>query len=96
MAKLYFQDKNAEICEPKESILDMMRFEGYDELEVYEAKKDIGSDFFFCRDVWEVGEKGECGKQCKSYQPRNGKNGICKHNAPVYEHGEKITLTLKQ
>ena len=96
MSKYYFIHKEDETCSDIEAVKDFMRYNKMTELEVFEAKREIGSDFFFCRDAWEVGEKGECGNLCDSYKPRNNKNGICKHNAPVYEIGKKINIKLKQ
>ncbi len=94
MSKKYFIHKEDETCGDIEVVKDFMRFNKMTELEVFQAKRDVGSDFFFCKDVWEVGEKGECGKGCASYSPRNGKNGICRHNSTVYEIGNKINIKL--
>jgi hypothetical protein len=49
------------------------------ELELTLAEKEKDSDFFLCKKVMDVGEKGNCGKICDFYDPRNGKSGICKH-----------------
>jgi len=37
----------------------------------------------------EAREKGNCGKACAYYEPRNGKSGNCKHNSPCYTPTEK-------
>lgn len=94
MARHYFLHKDSEESCDLETVRDQIRMNGLTELEVFKAKRDVGSDYFFCRDAWEIGEKGDCGKMCSSYEPRNGKNGICKHNGPVYELGDKISLKL--
>ena len=66
------------------------------ELTVYEAKVARGVDMLYCSAYHDMGEKGCCGKGCSKYSPRNGKNGICKHNRPVYEEGKKVTLKLPE
>ena len=57
----------------------------------------VDSQYFFCRAVDQVGEKGECGNHCNVYEPRNGKSGCCKSYSPyVYEPTEKVILTIKK
>jgi hypothetical protein len=65
------------------------------ELKVYKAKRITGIDDFYCREFNEIGEKGNCGNECESYKPRNGKSGCCKHNTPCYEPSKIVTLILK-
>jgi len=64
------------------------------ELELFEHKIDRDVDFFYCAEFDEVGEKGNCGKQCDKYAPRNGTSGICRHNKPCYD-STGITLIIK-
>lgn len=86
--KLYFA-KESELCYPISVHKDIMRFDEISELEVFEAKRETGTGYFFCTEFLEVGEVGEgCGKQCDSYKPRNGKNGRCKHSGSTYEQTE--------
>ena len=62
-------------------------------MEVFEAKREVGSDYFFCTELDEVGEVGQgCGKFCYHYKPRNGKNGRCKHSGSVFEQTEKTKI----
>lgn len=88
MSKMYFKDKDSELCYPRD------HFIGDGISEAYEAIREKGSDAFFCRYNGEVGMKGEgnCGVVCVDYKPRNGKSGICVHNGPVYYIGEKVKL----
>lgn len=79
--KKYFSADNDEFCFP----LDYFR-EGQ---VLFEAKICRNTDMFWCEVKGAPGEKGYCGKQCRYYKPRNGKNGICKHNFPVYEKTNK-------
>ncbi len=91
--KLYFIDEDAEHCYGEQYFQRLMSEEGKQEIEVMEAVRAIGvPDFMYCKEYVGVFEKGECGKVCPAYLPRNGKSGCCKHVGKLYEHGEKITL----
>jgi hypothetical protein len=95
--KYYFEDGNSEICYQKDYFLDSMRFDGFTEIEVYEAIPERRTDAFWCKNHWFCGDdsKDTCGKQCKQYSPRNGKSGCCKsYTTRLFYHGEKITLKL--
>ena len=50
-----------------------------------EAKRMTGIECFYCTKYFEVGEKGNCGKQCDGYKPNNGVSGRCKHYGFCYE-----------
>jgi hypothetical protein len=91
--KYYFQ-KGAESCFNLEYHKDYMRVENINSLVLHEAVKESGTGYFYCRDLSEVGETGQCGKVCKAYSPNNGKSGICKHHKPVYREGKEITITI--
>ena len=90
MAKYFFITSSDEQTTDFEGVMDHLNYIDENEIEVFEAKKVVGANYFFCKDSFEAGEKGNCGKSCTAYKPRNGKNGICKHNRPVYEHGNKV------
>lgn len=63
---------------------------------LYRARPMHGVEFFWCTALHEVGLKGEgCGRQCDSYEPRNGKNGRCRHSAPCYEADRTEVLVLQ-
>jgi len=100
MAKYYYKDGDSEYCYPLEYHLEYMRENGIEKMDVFEAKMENDSEFFFCKEVMEVGEKnGTCGKMCEDYQPRNNKSGICKHYGYVYENTDvvkKLRLNKKQ
>jgi len=97
--KLYFrlteQDDEMEFCYPLSHHYDTMREEGLTEMVVCEAVVDKVDGFFFCNAVGLVSEKGECGKYCSDYEPRNGKSGNCKHNRNLYTAGKEQILKLK-
>lgn len=91
--KYYFETKESETCYDLESIKDMMRADGITERTVFEAIKDNVGGYFWCKAIGEVGEKGQCGKQCSDYEPRNGKSGCCKYFGSLYTATDK-TLTV--
>lgn len=99
MAKYYFSQHEPEYCYKKDYHLQYMKDNQINEMLVFEAKREIGSDMFFCKEVMEVGVKGEgdgCGNMCEHYKPRNGKSGRCKHSGYVYEQTEKsVILKIK-
>lgn len=84
------------MCRSKEWILNEMKERGLCEIEVYEAKRELGTTYFFCKAVGLVSEHGDgfddCGKSCDLYEPRNGKSGCCKHRGFCYEPGTKYIL----
>lgn len=93
--KIYFRD-NADLCTTISNHLDYMAENGIKEMDVYLAKREVGSDWFFCHYYGEVGVKSEggCGKMCEKYNPRNGKSGCCTYNGYVYDQTD-IKKTLK-
>lgn len=94
--KLYFSDFDEEMAHSKEWQLERMEEEDLTYLEVYEAKRELGTNYFFCKAVGLIAEHGDgfddCGKSCKDYQPRNGRSGCCKHRGFCYEPGQELFL----
>jgi hypothetical protein len=89
--KLYIiDDRVVDIDSVKDDIYD----NGLTELLVHEAKRELKSYYFYCKISQESGEKGNCGLNCSDYSPRNGKNGICKYNSPVYIKGKEVLIKL--
>lgn len=87
--KLYFKD-DAENCYTIEDHIDQMKFDGETEREVFVAKVERGTGYFYCCEFSEIGEvKESCGKQCDKYKPRNGRGGICKRYGFLYEQTDK-------
>ena len=87
---MYFISKDDEFCYSKEAIKEYMVENGFNEIEVFQARKITGIDFFFCKKVGEVGEKKFCGNFCKDYLPRNHKTGCCKFFGYCYENTNQI------
>jgi len=69
------------------SQVDYMIEHGLCEMDLWLAKREIKSSYFFCKHFGEVGNKteGVCGKSCEGYKPRNGKSGVCFHYGYTYE-----------
>ena len=95
--KYYFENEDAEGCFTKEHFIDEMKHNGLTEMEVMEAvpQKSNETEYMWCNAIGEVGEKGNCGKMCENYLPRNGKSGICANQGRLFKAGEKVTLKLK-
>ena len=91
MSKLYFApDIDEENCYKLPDIKDMAKDMALEEIEIIEAKRDLGNGYFFCKHFQEIGEVGEgCGKLCEAYKPRNGKNGRCVYSGYTYEYSDK-------
>lgn len=93
---LYFAFEDAEICYLFHDHLDIMKIHKQSKRTLFEAKRVTNTNYFFCKHFQQVGEKGDCGKQCNAYQPRNKVSGSCIHNGYCYEPtGEAIEITIK-
>ena len=97
MAKYYFQ-KHDEDCYPLQCHYEYMQENELTEMEVYEAIRDSGTGYFFCKKHLVIGEVGEsCSEaNCDFYIPRNGKSGICKHYGFTYSQGKARMLKINQ
>lgn len=93
--KKYFKTEDSELCYPLEYHLLEAKDQGLDEIELFEAVTEKIDGFFWCNKYLSVGEKGNCGKICAEYDPRNGKSGICKHNSIFHEPNLKVKFKVK-
>ena len=87
MSRYYFREDDDERCYLKKDIIQDMKENGMELLKVFEAKIATGEDYAYCskyQDAIEV-RSGDCGKLCPDYQPRNGKNGRCRHSKNCYD-----------
>ena len=89
-----------EFAYSKEVLIEKMKDEGLKEVEIREAIREVGSDYFFCKKFGEVGLKDEndkiCGKICDKYKPKNGKSGCCVYRGYCYEPSDEVfRLDLK-
>lgn len=96
--KYYFSNIDEENCWTKKYFLEEMKEQGLTELQVNLAERVLRTNYFFCKAVGLVGEKGNefdlCGKNCDLYKPRNGKSGCCKHRGFCYEPGKEFILNI--
>lgn len=96
MTKLYFQ-KHEESCYPLQYHIEYMKTYGLKTLEIFKAKRERCTDYFFCKKYDSISEKqNSCGRFCEGYKPRNGKAGICTHYGYVYEQTEKSVTLLNK
>ena len=96
--KYYFEHNDSEICYQADYFQYEMYDAGLTEMEVYTAIPDNTLGVFWCKVDCFCGDDSSetCGKQCNNYEPRNGKNGCCKHHTSwLFIHGDKITLKRK-
>ena len=94
MAKYYFRDKDDDRCYGIEAHLNYMQENNINKMEVFEAEREIKTDWFYCKFHQGIGTVGEsCGKnECENYKPNNGKNGRCKYYGYVYTPTNKTRL----
>ena len=95
--KMYFKNKDSELCYSKGYFDFEMKENNLKEIEVYEAVSEKIGGIFWCNKQGFCGDGSEntCGKQCIDYKPRNGKSGCCKHyTTQLYTQGNKVTLQL--
>ncbi len=87
--KYYFSKLDDERCYPLGAIKACMKDSDIDELEVTEAKRKTGQDYFYCSLYNDIGEKGCCGIQCPGYSSTNHKSGRCRYLGYCYEPTDK-------
>ena len=95
--KYYFENEDSDHCYTEEYFQDKMKEDELIEISVMEAVpvKISISEYIYCKEYGEVGERSVCGKECRYYTPRNRKNGMCKHRGRLFDHGEEIILKVK-
>lgn len=94
--KFYFATLDSEIAYPLQYHIETARDNGLDEVELFEAEPYKISGSGFCIAFEAVIEKGDCGKSCPDYSPRNGKFGVCKFRSnKLYEPGKSVKFTIK-
>lgn len=93
--KYYFETKDSAFCYTAGYFQEMMKENGTEEMSVYEAKPEKIEGVFWCKEFCNIGETGDCGKQCPGYSPRNGRGGCCWHYSKrIFQPGEQIIIHL--
>ena len=85
-----------EYCYPLNRIVDEMNEQELQQVTVAKAVRETNTNYFFCKAIdLPLSKKDDdpCGKSCSDYEPRNGKNGCCKHRGFCYAPGDEFTLT---
>ena len=94
--KFYFENDDSEVCYYEEYFKEYMKEHYLTEMEVFKAIPEyIGGGAYWCKEYESGGydSSQQCGKQCKRYEPKNKKSGVCRHHTHwFYKHGEKIKL----
>ena len=91
--KKYFMPYS-DLCYPLSVIKKDMKEMGIEEIELTEAIPYKDPNYIWCGFNHEVGERGECGKFCSDYSPKNGKSGCCRHLGKLNELGNKLTIKI--
>jgi hypothetical protein len=94
MEKYYFRNEDSEMCYTLDYHIEQAQEDGLTEIELFTAVPEKIDGMIWCKAVDDCGEKGECGKQCEFYEPRNGKSGMCKNQGRFYEPDKKIKFPV--
>jgi hypothetical protein len=79
-------DADATLCYTIKRHLDLMEMSGEAERKLYRARPEVGTSTRYCTEFDASVERGEwCGRLCDAYEPRNGKNGLCRHSVHCYD-----------
>lgn len=97
--KMYFEVDRWESCFPLQHFLDEIDRDQNLVFKLQIAKRIKSDGTFYCITEGECFDNDGtiCGERnCQFYEPRNGKNGICKSHRNCYEPvGEELTLTKR-
>jgi hypothetical protein len=92
---VYFTDLDAEYPIDLDWYKARMRELGRTSITVYKGQRYRDEHQIWCKEYQAASERGECGKQCGSYAPRNGRSGACRHLGHFYVPiNEPITIKL--
>lgn len=95
--KYYLRFKDDEICYNEEYFIELMKYRKLKEIQVFKAVPEKHYFIFWCKYYRLCGDRGQCGKKCDNYKPRNGKSGCCKYYTNIlYNPGEKVILKINK
>lgn len=95
--KYYFENDDSERCYSIDYFKKQLNERELSEMTIYPAKMVKGELVAWCTkfdDAIET-QRGDCGKFCDLYKPRNGKNGRCKYSYNCYEPIEDKPIVIK-
>jgi len=96
LLKAYFRSEDSEYCYPLKYHLSEAAEEGLTEVILFQAEEVKVPGVIWCNELQATGEKGECGRDCPFYKPRNGKSGMCANQGRLYEPGDKFTFKVPE
>ena len=88
----YFSPHDDLHCYVLQYFKDFLKENDLKEIILFKAKRETKCDYFYCKGFDEVGEAGNCGRQCEKYIPNNGKNGRCKYYGYCYEQTKDLMV----
>lgn len=91
--KYYFRETDSEMCYTLDYHIAEAKEYGLTEIELYKAVPEKIPYFIWCN-IYGMSVMGGCGKECISYNPRNGKSGMCKNQGRFYTPGEKVKFKV--
>lgn len=94
---MFFENEDSENCYSENYFQELAQKQGLSSIELIEAVpiKKLG-DHVFCTYFDEVVARYDCTwKECRHYTPNKSGRGACIHRGQLYEHGEKVTITIK-
>jgi len=86
--RYFFRDDEKEYCYRLQTHIRYMRRNKLKSMNLWLAKREPNTPYSFCKYFKEfiARKNNNCGNSCLlGYEPRNGKNGICKHHGYGYE-----------
>lgn len=95
--KMFFENENSEDCYSENYFQELAQKQGLSSIELIEAipVKKLG-DHVFCTWHDEVVDRYDCTKrECAYYIPNKSGRGACIHRGKLYDHGDKVTITVK-
>lgn len=94
--KLYFKNEDSQTCYELSDHIFEAKCDELTEIELIEAIPDNSiKNTFWCMNYENRVERCDCKKsECVSYDPINGKNGICCFRGKLYTKGEKVKFNI--
>ena len=94
--RLWFKSVDGLLCYTIESHLDDMSMNDEPERVLFLARPVKIEGLLWCNWYGDSMEKGDCGRHCKHYDPRNGKSGACKLLGRFYEPDVTASKTVQK
>ena len=91
--KLYFENKDSNICYPLQTHLERAKEEGLKEIELFEAIPSTEKDYIWCSELDTTSEKHGCNKDCPYYKV-SGKSKICDFRGKLKDFGKQLKFKV--